>query len=59
MNLDIGLDTTSDDSKIVLNSGSNFDLRANWTTDGDVMLGKLKHLNSDAVVKLIFRDYTS
>ena len=53
----IGLDTTYADNKVVLNNGSNSELRGDWTIDGDMTFGitkkiNLRHLNSDAILKL-------
>ena len=57
INLVVGLSTTYADNKIILNSGSNSELRGNWTIDGDMTFGiahkiNLRHLNSDAVLRL-------
>ena len=57
INLVVGLPTTYADNKIILNSGSNSELRGDWTIDGDMTFGiahkiNLRHLNSDAVLRL-------
>ena len=57
INLVVGLSTTYADNIIILNSGSNSELRGNWTIDGDMTFGiahkiNLRHLNSDAVLRL-------
>ena len=57
INLVVGLSTTYADNKIILNSGSNSELRGDWTIDGDMTFGtahkiNLRHLNSDAVLRL-------
>ena len=57
INLVVGLSSTYADNKIVLNSGSNSELRGDWTIDGDMTFGiahkiNLRHLNSDAVLRL-------
>ena len=57
INLVVGLSSTYDDNKIILNSGSNSELRGDWTIDGDMTFGiahkiNLRHLNSDAVLRL-------
>ena len=57
INLVVGLSATYADNKIILNSGSNSELRGNWTIDGDMTFGiahkiNLRHLNSDAVLRL-------
>ena len=57
INLVVGLSTTYADNKITLNSGSNSELRGDWTIDGDMTFGiahkiNLRHLNSDAVLRL-------
>ena len=57
INLVVGLSATYADNKIILNSGSNSELRGDWTIDGDMTVGiahkiNLRHLNSDAVVRL-------
>ena len=57
INLVVGLSSTYADNKIILNSGSNSDLRGDWTIDGDMTFGiahkiNLRHLNSDAVLRL-------
>ena len=57
INLVVGLSTTYADNKTILNSGSNSELRGNWTIDGDMTFGiahkiNLRHLNSDAVLRL-------
>ena len=56
INLVVGLSTTYADNKIILNSGSNSELRGNWTMNGDMTFGiahksNLRHLNSDAVLR--------
>ena len=56
INLVVGLPTTYADNKIILNSGSNSELRGNWTIDGDMTFGisdkiNLRHLNSDAILR--------
>ena len=53
----VGLSATYADNKIISNSGSNSELRGNWTIDGDMTFGiahkiYLRHLNSDAVLRL-------
>ena len=57
INLVVGLSSTYADNKIILNSGSNSELRGDWTIDGDMTFGiahkiNLRHLNSDAVLRL-------
>ena len=57
INLVVGLSATYADNKIILNSGSNSELRGDWTIDGDMTFGiahkiNLRHLNSDAVLRL-------
>ena len=57
INLVVGLSATYADNKIILNSGSNSELRGDWTFDGDMTFGiahkiNLRHLNSDAVLRL-------
>ena len=57
INLVVGLPTTYADNTNLLNSGSNSELRGNWTIDGDMTFGiahkiNLRHLNSDAVLRL-------
>ena len=57
INLVVGLSSTYADNKIILNSGSNSELRGDWTIDGDMTFGiahkiNLIHLNSDAVLRL-------
>ena len=57
INLVVGLSSTYVDNKIILNSGSNSELRGDWTIDGDMTFGiahkiNLRHLNSDAVLRL-------
>ena len=57
INLVVGLSTTYADNKIILNSGSNSELRGDWAIDGDMTFGiahkiNLRHLNSDAVLRL-------
>ena len=56
INLVVGLSATYADNKIILNSGSNSELRGDWTIDGDMTFGiahkiNLRHLNSDAVLR--------
>ena len=56
INLVVGLSTTYADNQIILNSGSNSELRGNWTIDGDMTFEiahkiNLRHLNSDAVLR--------
>ena len=56
INLVVGLSSTYADNKIILNSGSNSELRGDWTIDGDMTFGiahkiNLRHLNSDAVLR--------
>ena len=51
INLVVGLFATYADNKIILNSGSNSELRGDWTIDGDMTFGiahkiNLRHLNS-------------
>ena len=57
INLIVGLSATYADNKIILNSGSNSELRGDWTIDGDMTFGtahkiNLRHLTSDAVLRL-------
>ena len=57
IHLVVGLSATYADNKIILNSGSNSELRGDWTIDGDMTFGiahkiNLRHLNSDAVLRL-------
>ena len=57
INLVVGLSATYADHTIILNSGSNSELRGDWTIDGDMTLGiahkiNLRHLNSDAGLRL-------
>ena len=57
INLVVGLSATYADNKIILNSGSNSELRGDWTIDGDMTFGiahkiNLRHLHSDAVLRL-------
>ena len=57
INLVVGLSATYADNKIILNSGSNSELRGDWTIDGDMTFGvahkiNLRHLNSDAFLRL-------
>ena len=57
INLVVGLSATYADNNIILNSGSNSELRGDWTIDGDMTFGiahkiNLRHLNSDAVLRL-------
>ena len=57
ISLVVGLSSTYADNKIILNSGSNSELRGDWTIDGDMTFGiahkiNLRHLNSDAVLRL-------
>ena len=57
INLVVGLSATYADNKTILNSGSNSELRGDWTIDGDMTFGiahkiNLRHLNSDAVLRL-------
>ena len=57
INLVVGLSSTYADKKNILNSGSNSELRGDWTIDGDMTFGiahkiNLRHLNSDAVLRL-------
>ena len=57
INLVVGLSATYADNKIILNSGSNSELRGDWTIDGDMTFGiahkiNLRHLNRDAVLRL-------
>ena len=57
INLVVGLSATHADNKIILNSGSNSELRGDWTIDGDMTFGiahkiNLRHLNSDAVLRV-------
>ena len=57
INFVVGLSSTYADNKIILNSGSNSELRGDWTIDGDMTFGiahkiNLRHLNSDAVLRL-------
>ena len=57
INLVVGLSATFADNTIILNSGSNSELRGDWTIDGDMTFGiahkiNLRHLNSDAVLRL-------
>ena len=57
INLVVGISATYADNKIILNSGSNSELRGDWTIDGDMTFGiahkiNLRHLNSDAVLRL-------
>ena len=57
INLVVGLSATYADNKIILNSGSNSELRGDWTIDGDMTFGiahkiNLRHLNSDAALRL-------
>ena len=57
INLVVGLSSTYADNKLILNSGSNCELRGNWTIDGDMTFGiahkiNLRRLNSDAVLRL-------
>ena len=41
INLVVGLSATYADNKIILNSGSNSELRGDWTIDGDMTFGLL------------------
>ena len=50
INLVVGLSSTYADNKIILNSGSNSELRGDWTIDGDMTFGIA--INSDAVLRL-------
>ena len=57
IDLVVGLSSTYADNTIILNSGSNSELRGDWTIDGDMTFGiahkiNLRHLNSDAVLRL-------
>ena len=57
INLVVGLSATYADNKIILNSGSNSELRGDWTIDGDMTFGiahkiNLRHVNSDAVLRV-------
>ena len=57
IHLVVGLSATYADNKIILNSGSNSELRGDWTIDGDMTFGiahkiNERHLNSDAVLRL-------
>ena len=50
INLVVGLSATYADNKIILNSGSNSELRGDWTIDGDMTFGiahkiNLRHLS--------------
>ena len=56
INLVVGLSSTYADNKIILNSGSNSELRGDWTIDGDMTFGiahkiNLRHLNIDAILR--------
>ena len=57
INLVVELPATYADNKNMLNSGSNSELRGDWTIDGGMTFGiahkiYLRHLNSDAVLRL-------
>ena len=57
INLVVGLSATDADNKIILNSGSNSEVRGDRTIDGDMTFGiahkiSLRHLNSDANLRL-------
>ena len=57
IHLVVGLSATYADNKIILNSGSNSELRGDWIIDGDMTFGiahkiNLRYLNSDAVLRL-------
>ena len=57
INVVVGLSATFADKTCILTSGSNSELRGDWTIDGDMTFGiahklKLRDLNSDAVLRL-------
>ena len=48
INLVVGLSATYADNKIILNSGSNSELRGDWTIDGDMTFGIAHKINLEA-----------